>query len=190
MSGNGSEPPDPYEATLVQAAQGGDLDAFDEIVRLNMDRAWSIALRVAGNRADAEDLVQDSFIAALRGLPGFDASRPFAPWLARIVFNRGLNMRKARALRIGSPLTDDLPAACVSPLESAERSELRSALAAALASLPEQRRQMLELFEVDGFTSREVAEITGVAEGTVRWHVHQAKAALREVLSRHRKTVA
>lgn len=175
---------------LVEAAQRGDLDAFDELVRLHMDRAWAIALRVTGNREDAEDLVQDSFIAALRGLAGFDATRPFAPWLARIVFNRGHNLRQSRALRTGSPLTDDMPAAGESPLESAERSELRSELGTALASLPEQRRQMLELFEIEGFTSREIAEITGVAEGTVRWHVHQAKAALREILARHRRTVA
>jgi RNA polymerase sigma-70 factor (ECF subfamily) len=69
-----------------------------------------------------------------------------------------------------------------SPLEAAERSELAAQLRAALAKLPERRRWIVEMFEVDGFSGPEIAEILEMPEGTVRWELHQARATLRAVL--------
>jgi RNA polymerase sigma-70 factor, ECF subfamily len=175
------------EAELVEAARVGDTAAFDELVRRHMPLAFGIASRVVQHREDAEDVVQESFIAALKRIDTFEAGRPFAPWLARIVINRGLNARKARSLRTMAPLSEDAASLAPSPLEVAERSELRLQLRHALNELPEMRRRILELFEIDGFTSRDIAGITGIAEGTVRWHLHQARATLRELLATHRK---
>jgi RNA polymerase sigma-70 factor, ECF subfamily len=190
---NGDEPaPAGLEAaaedSLVAAARSGDAAAFEELVRRHMRQVFAIALRVVRHREDAEDLVQESFVAALRNLGTFEPGRPFAPWLARIVLNRALNLRKSRALRTTGPLPADAVSAGPSPLEAAERSELRTQLRRALDTLPEPRRRMLELFEIDGFSSREIAGIMDVPEGTVRWHVHQARSALRDVLSPYRKT--
>jgi RNA polymerase sigma-70 factor, ECF subfamily len=177
------------EAELVVAAQAGDEAAFEELVRRHMRRAFGIALRVLRHREDAEDLVQDSFMAALRNIGSFEAGRPFAPWLARIVLNRALNLRKSRALRLTDAVPADAATTAPSPLEAAAAGELRARLQDALATLPESRRQVLELFEIDGFTSREIAGIVNMPEGTVRWHIHQARSALRDALSPFRKTV-
>jgi RNA polymerase sigma-70 factor, ECF subfamily len=177
------------EGRLVAAARAGDEAAFAALVRRHMKRAFAIAMRVTGHRQDAEDLVQDSFVAALRGIGGFEAGRPFGPWLARIVLNRGLNLRKSRTLRGTEAIPADSASPLPSPLETAERSELREHFSRALAALPPVRRQCLELFDIDGYSGREIAAITGLPEGTVRWQVQQARAALRESLRPHGKVV-
>jgi RNA polymerase sigma-70 factor (ECF subfamily) len=172
------------EADLIDAASGGDAKAFEEIVRRHMRRAFSVAYRVLGQRQDAEDAVQDAFLAALVKLETFDRSRPFSPWLLRIVANRSINLRKARALRQTEPMPAEARSPAASPHESAERSELREELRRALAQLPEQQRWIVELFELDGFTGPEIAEMLEMSEGTVRWHLHQARRTLRAVLDR------
>ncbi len=175
-------PEPPPEAEFVEAARAGDAAAFDALVCLHMRRAFAVAYRVMGHRQDAEDLAQDAFVAALTRLDTFEAGRPFGPWLLRIVVNRGINMRKARALRHTEPLPAVLTTNGASPLEAAERSELRDRLARALARLPDEQRWIVELFEVDGFTGPEIATMLNMAEGTVRWHLHQARQSLRAVL--------
>jgi RNA polymerase sigma-70 factor (ECF subfamily) len=172
------------EADLIDAAKVGDAKAFDELVRRHMQRAYWVAYRLLGQRQDAEDIVQDAFLAALVKLDTFERGRPFGPWLLRIVANRGINLRKARALRHAEPIPEQVASREASPLESTERSELREKLQSALAELPEQQRWVVELFELDGFTSPEIAEMLDLAEGTVRWHLHQARQALRASLDR------
>lgn len=170
------------DADVVHAVRAGDAAAFDELVATHMRRAFAVAYRLVRQQQDAEDVVQDAFMAALVNLDTFDAQRPFGPWLLRIVANRALNLRKARALRQVEPIPDETTTLDASPLESAERSELRGELARALATLPEQQRWIVELFEVDGFTGPEIAGILEIAEGTVRWHLHQARQTLRAAL--------
>lgn len=170
------------DADLVHDVRVGDAAAFDELVATHMRRAFAVAYRLLRQQQDAEDVVQDAFMAALVSLDSFDAQRPFGPWLLRIVANRALNLRKARALRQVEPIPDETTSRDASPLESAERSELRGELARALATLPEQQRWIVELFEVDGFTGPEIAAMLEMAEGTVRWHLHQARQTLRVAL--------
>jgi RNA polymerase sigma-70 factor (ECF subfamily) len=170
------------DGRLVARVQEGDGDAFDTLVRRHMRRAFSIAFRLLENRADAEDLVQEAFLAALEGIDGFEPGRPFGPWLFRIVVNRGLNARKARSLRRTEALPVDVLSRAPPPDRHAERAELHDALAAALARLDGQRGAIVRLHELEGFTSPEIAEMLELAEGTVRWHLHQARAELREVL--------
>ena len=170
------------DGRLVARVQEGDGDAFDALVRRHMRRAFSIAFRLLEDRADAEDLVQEAFLAALKGIDGFEPGRPFGPWLFRIVVNRGLNARKARSLRRTEALPVDVPSGAPAPDRHAERAELHHALAGALARLDGQRGAIVRLHELEGFTSPEIAEMLELAEGTVRWHLHQARAELREVL--------
>jgi RNA polymerase sigma-70 factor (ECF subfamily) len=172
------------EADLIDAARSGDAEAFDEIVRRHMRRAFAVAYRLLGQRQDAEDVVQDAFLAALVKLETFDRSRPFGPWLLRIVVNRGLNVRKARALRQTEPIPEEARSPGASPHESAERSELREELQRALAQLPDEQRWIVEHVERDGVTGPQIAEMLEMAEGTVRWHLHQARHTLRAALNR------
>jgi RNA polymerase sigma-70 factor (ECF subfamily) len=171
------------EEALIERARGGDARAFDELVRRYMARAFRIAYRLLGHREDAEDLVQDAFIRALEKLDTFERGRPFAPWFFRLLTNRGLNARKARALRQTSEVPDAAVAGGESPAESAERADLRERLRVALAALPPKQRMIVQMFEVEGRSSTEIAAALGMAEGTVRWHAHQARKVLRAALA-------
>jgi RNA polymerase sigma-70 factor (ECF subfamily) len=171
------------DAALVERARAGDSSAFDSLVRAYMQHAYRMAYRVVGHREDAEDLVQESFLAAYQYLESFDATRPFGPWLTRIVMNRGANLRRARARRQTEPETDAVSTA-PSALDESTRAEVREILTAAMATLNERQRLIVTLFDVDGLTSTEIGEQLELAPGTVRWHLHEARRVLRVALSR------
>jgi RNA polymerase sigma-70 factor, ECF subfamily len=184
---SGGSPPEgssgPADAELVERVRSGDAEAFGALVGRHMRRAYAIAYRLLGHREDAEDLVQEAFIAALEKLDGFDARRDFAPWFNRIVVNRGLNARKARSVR----KTESIPAATRSaaptPARELERAETRTEVRRAIAALPERQRTIVELFELEGFSGAEIADMLEISPGTVRWHLHEARRALRGTLS-------
>ncbi len=171
------------EAELVAQVQRGDAAAFDTLVRRHSQRAFSVAYRLLGQREDAEDLVQEAFLTVLERIDTFQTGRPFAPWFYRIVVNRGLNARKARALRTTEAIPVNAPAPTPSPDRAAEQSELRGRLQEALAALPERQQAIVRLFELEGFSGAEIAEILDLSAGTVRWHLHHARKVLREALA-------
>lgn len=167
---------------LLRRVRLGDTRSFDELVRRHLQPAIRLATRLVGDDVAAEDVVQDSFLAVLEAVDGFDPARPFAPWFYRIVANRCSNVRRARATRVTEPLSPTLQADTAAPDEAAERSSLRAPLEVALARLPDRQREVLLLFDVDGFTGPEIAEMLDITPGTVRWHLHQARAAMRAIL--------
>jgi RNA polymerase sigma-70 factor, ECF subfamily len=87
------------EAALVRAAQRGSEDAVAQLFTRHWASAYRAAFLVTGDRAAAEDIAQEAFLAALRALPRFDLRRPLRPWLHRIVVNRAIDFSRARALR-------------------------------------------------------------------------------------------
>jgi RNA polymerase sigma-70 factor (ECF subfamily) len=170
------------DAALIRRVRAGDSSAFDQLVREYMRSAYVVAYRVVGHREDAEDLVQESFLAAYQYLDSFDVERPFGPWLARIVVNRGANLRRSRTRRATEPETDGVSSA-PSALEESTRRETREVLTRALAALSERQRLIVTWFDVDGLTSTEIGERLELAPGTVRWHLHEARRTLRAALS-------
>ena len=179
-----SEPPDPCEAAAIVRVQEGDTAAFDLLVRRYMRPAFAVAYRVLGHREDAEDVVQEAFLAALAGIGSFDTSRRFGPWLYRIVVTRGLNFRKSRSRRTTEVLEDaGVASTAPGPAADAERSGLKATVAAALGRLPERHRMIVQLFELDGFSGAEIATMLGISPGTVRWYLHEARHALRDMLA-------
>ena len=170
------------DTELVERVRAGDGAAFDQLVTRHMKRAYSVAYRLLGQREDAEDLVQDAFMAALEKIDTFQAGRSFSPWFYRILVNRGLNSRKSRSLRRMDALPPEISDVSRSPLRDTERAELRDKLKTVMATLPPRQKSIVELFELEGFSSLEIAEILGLSDGTVRWHLHQARAKLREAL--------
>ena len=190
---SGSAPADPApaddraaarerDAALVGRIRAGDARAFDGLVHAHMRQAFQLAYRVVGHREDAEDLVQEAFLAAYQYLDSYDSERPFGPWLMRIVLNRGANLRRSRARRETEPEVDAVSPA-PSALDESDRSEARVMLARALAGLSERQRMIVTLFDVDGMTSTEIGEMLDLAPGTVRWHLHEARRTLRGALS-------
>jgi RNA polymerase sigma-70 factor, ECF subfamily len=173
---------EPSDADLARLVQSGDADAFDTLVSRHMQRAFGVAMRLLGQREDAEDLVQDAFLAALEKIDSFDTQRDFAPWFYRILVNRCLNARKSRARRSTVDVPIDAATGDASPLLETERSELRTHLKRALSHLPERQRTIVTMFDLEGFSSPEISEVLGISDGTVRWHLHQARRVLREAL--------
>jgi RNA polymerase sigma-70 factor, ECF subfamily len=171
------------DAALVRRVRDGDSAAFDEIVNAYMRQVFQVAYRVVGHREDAEDLVQDCFLAAYQYLDSYDADRPFGPWITRIVLNRGANLRRSRARRATEPETDTVSPA-PSALDEATRAEAREKLAEVLATLNERQRMIVTMCDVDGMTSTEIGERLDLAPGTVRWHLHEARRLLRRALAR------
>ena len=167
----------------MRRVRDGDASAFDEIVKAYMRQVFQVAYRVVGHREDAEDLVQDCFLAAYQYLDSYDVDRPFGPWITRIVLNRGANLRRSRARRATEPETDAVSPA-PSALDEATRAEARAKLVEVMATLNERQRMIVTMFDVDGMTSTEIGDRLELAPGTVRWHLHEARRILRSALAR------
>jgi RNA polymerase sigma-70 factor, ECF subfamily len=171
------------EAVLVERVRGGDPAAFEVLVNRYLRRAFSVAYRLLGQKEDAEDLVQEAFMAVLQRIDTFQAGRPFAPWFFRILVNRGLNARKARSLRAVDDIPDTAAHHGPSPEREAERTELGERLRSAMERLPERQRTIVQLFDLEGMAGPEIAEILEISDGTVRWHLHEARKTLRQALA-------
>jgi len=172
------------EAAVIERVRRGDTEAYDLLVRQYLRRAYAVAYRLLGHREDAEYFVQEAFMAALDRIESFEPGRPFAPWFFRIIVNRGLNARKARSRRY----TEAIPETAVdpggSPEHDAERSELHERLDTAMAELTPRQRLIVQFVDVEGWDASQVATTLEIAPGTVRWHLHQARAVLRRTLAR------
>jgi RNA polymerase sigma-70 factor (ECF subfamily) len=181
-SSTATKPEADEDLSAVRRAKSGDTAAFDRLVRRHVARAFTIAYRIVGNREDAEDVVQDAFVRVLRYIGGFDERQPFAPWLNRLVVNTALDCRARRARDAVEPERRDAVSPSISPHLALERQEVRDRFAVALAALPPRQRLILARFEVDGLSTAEIAAELAIAPETVRWHLHQARHALRAPL--------
>jgi RNA polymerase sigma-70 factor, ECF subfamily len=170
------------DALLVERVLRGDNEAYGGLVSRHMRRAFSIAYRLVEHKEDAEDIVQDSFLRALERIGTLDPARPFRPWFLRIVVNRALNARRARSVRATEQIPVGMASMTVSPVQAAENALLGERLRAALESLPERQRTIVQLADLEELNSSEIAEILDISAGTVRWHLHQARQELRNVL--------
>jgi RNA polymerase sigma factor (sigma-70 family) len=177
-----------------------DLDgSFEELVLVHQRLVFGLALRVVGDRGDAEEVAQDTFERAYHALAGYPAERVAAmrlrPWLARIALNLARNRLRrrpppARSLEDGDgqPLAVAAPAAA-EPAQVAERGQERALLAELLAGLPRDYREAVVLRHVEGLPYAEVAEVLGRPVGTVKTHVHRGVRQLRDDLERREERV-
>jgi RNA polymerase sigma factor (sigma-70 family) len=171
------------DGDLLGRVRAGDTRAFDTLVRRHVKPAVRLATRLlGGDDAAGEDVVQDSFIAVLESVDAFDLKRPFAPWFYRIVANRCANVRRTRSREATETLSRSLESGRPRPDREAARGALRSRLRAGLERLPDRQREVLMLYDVEGFAGAEIAEMLEISPVTVRWHLHQARAAMRAIM--------
>ena len=170
------------ERELLARVQRGEVEAFDSLVRRHLARARVVARRLMQDPDDADDLVQDAFLRALQKIGTFDLERAFEPWFLRLLVNLGLDVRRKRSVRRTEAHDPETFAGKSSPERDVERTELQRALGEALEKLPPRQRMIVSLFEIDGLTTEEVASMLSVSQVTVRWHLHQARRTLRELL--------
>jgi RNA polymerase sigma-70 factor (ECF subfamily) len=175
------EDPRAEERRLVSRAQGGDMAAFEELYRRNVGRVYALCMRLAGDPSLAEELAQDVFVRAWERLGTFRGESAFSSWLHPLTVNVALSERRARRRRVARVMTtDDL-----TPFEKPTRTtgpEAGMDLEKALAALPPGARSVFVLHDVEGYRHQEIAEMTGVAEGTSKAQLHRARRMMREAL--------
>lgn len=176
---------DRSDAELVRAAQTGDDDAFEALLWRHYDSAFAIALALAGDRDEAEDVVQDAFVRAWGRIGQCRKPEKFRAWLGSVVRSVALNRLQSRKRRRQTPLdTVSLTSDSASPAAAAEGRELRERLEAALRGLPEVQREAVVLYDLEGWSHAEVAELLGISVLMSRRHVSDGRKALREALGR------
>lgn len=172
---------------LVVRARGGDADSFEQLVRLHLRAAYAVALAVTNDPADAEDVTQDAFIAALERIEDCKAPDRFSGWLLAIVRNRALNHRRAQTVRGVAPLSElGRTPSTSNPEREAANTLLREELTGAMAQLTELQRQVVLLHDLEGYKHREIGDTLGISEGASRFHLSTARAALRSTLNGNR----
>jgi RNA polymerase sigma-70 factor (ECF subfamily) len=168
---------------LMLRFQGGDVRAFEELVRRHRTPVFSFLLRLAGDRARAEDLCQETFLRVVAAAERWEPRALFRTWLYAVARNQALDEARRQAFRRTEPLDD--PAAASddpAPDRAAEAALVRPKLEAALAGLPGEQREVFLLREHAGLRFHEIAEVTGVPENTVKSRMRYALEALREKL--------
>lgn len=178
------------EARWVQAAKGGDQDAFESLVRQYEKKVFSLTLRICGNPDDAAEAAQDAFLSAWQGLPFFRGDSSFSTWLYRLSYNACVNLlRRENRHRsaAGTSLDDedvrlDLPDTSASPSESMERQELREEIEAGLRSLTPEHREVLVLREIHQLSYDEIADTLELDVGTVKSRISRGRKQLRSFL--------
>lgn len=167
---------------LVERVLDGDAEAYGSLVSKHMRRAFAIAYRILEQREDAEDVVQDAFLRALERIDQL-GRRPFRPWFLRVVVNQALNFRRGRGVRATLQIPESAAGRGILPDRAALNADLRARLTAALDALPEKQRTIVQLADLEGLRSAEIGRIMDLADGTVRWHLHEARKALRAALA-------
>jgi RNA polymerase sigma-70 factor, ECF subfamily len=173
---------DDDEPALVARALAGDRTALGVLVTRFAAPVRRLAYAILRDADEAEDAAQDGVLQALVKLDRYDPTRPFGPWLMRIVTNAAIDRRRRRAVRDTSELDEELAGGGPLPDVEVDRLALRHRLAMALDKLPERYRVAVVLFDVEGYSQAEIAEILGVAPGTVRSAVFHARRRLRRWL--------
>ena len=167
------------EAGLVRAARAGSEDAVAALFARHWDVAYRTAYLVSGDRAAAEDIAQEAFLAALRALPRFDARRPLGPWLHRIVVNRAIDWSRARTLRneVGDGTVPEPPATGHEPA-----TVLGDALTDALLRLGPEQRAVIVLRYLCDLRPGEIARVLELPRGTVNSRLRRGLDALARAL--------
>lgn len=168
------------EAALVARAREGDAEAFDSLIRRYLRPAFAVALAGVGDPSDAEDVVQDAFVRAVQRIHDCREPERFGAWLLQIVRNHARNHNRYRRVRRTEQLDEELAAQIGDgPLHSTELSELRAHLLEAVKELTALQREVILLYDIEGWSHREIAERLGISEGSARVHLHNARKRLR-----------
>jgi RNA polymerase sigma factor (sigma-70 family) len=179
---------------IVRQVQGGDVAAFDRLISKYRERVFGVIYNMTSNREDAADLTQDAFIKAFQSIQRFGGQSSFFTWLYRIAVNSTLShLRKSRLrsffslerVNTDEPVSREIVAA-LTDKTGADRDtyvrELQEKLNDAMQKLSIKHRTVVTLFEIDGLSHQEIAEVMDCSVGTVRSRLHYAKQLLQAEL--------
>lgn len=183
-----------FDAAIIERVKAGDVHAFGVLTKKYRERIFSVIYNMLSNREDAMDLTQDVFIKALTSIKSFKGDSAFYTWLYKIAVNKSITFLKKRKLRrffsfeniddevSNSELIEKLTEKGFSGSRTAIINELREKLNEALQNLSIEHRAVVVLFEIEGLSHAQIAEITGAKEATVRSRLHYAKQQLQTML--------
>jgi len=169
------------ELTIIHRVLEGDVEAFSRLVDAHYDRCARIAVRIVGNREDAEEAIQDAFLRAFNALGDYEEQERFASWLTRIVVNQCrtvLARTRRREVIFPDLVPEDVPLAEGERVDGGQWPELERAL----SQLPAEQREALVLRYADDLTYQEMARITGAGESALKMRVQRAFARLRALI--------
>lgn len=180
---------------LIKQVLDGKTDAFSLIVDHHKDRVFNLALRICGNREEAEEIAQDSFLKAYLGLSGFRMKSSFSTWLYRIVYNTAVSVLRTRKKGILS--IEEFPAdmkdfaGSTSGDEEAGQDYRNSLINFALQKITEEERVLISLFYYEELETEEIASITGISRSNVKVKLFRARQKMLEIIEKteRRKTI-
>lgn len=167
------------EKEMAAQAARGDIDAFGGLFERYARDVFRLALSLGHRRADAEDLMQDTFLAALEGIGRFEGRSSFRTWLTAIAFRQSSRHRRYRAQRAMEPFDESSPGSTAAPGTN-NRHERRLDVHAMLDTLSDEHRAVLVLRELQGLSYDEIATTLGIPRGTVESRLFRARNVLRE----------
>ncbi len=174
------------ERTLVRALRGRDESAFEEV----LDRYYTPMLRLAGTYvrgdAEAEEVVQDTWLAVLNGIERFDGRSSLKTWIFRILVNRARTRAKRESRVVSLPADRDWgleAGTSPGPDERLIASELGARIEAAIETLPPRQREVITLRDVEGWTAAEVSDLLDLTEANQRVLLHRARVKVRDSLA-------
>jgi RNA polymerase sigma-70 factor, ECF subfamily len=178
-----------HERVLVERARGGDRAAFEELVRRHADRLYAVILRFVADGNEAQEVTQEAFLRAWRGIGRFEGRSRFFTWLYRIGINEA-KRRAARRPRAAVTSLDDEPIEeapdwSEAPDARFEQADLRRVLEDAIRSLPGEYRTPIILRDVEGLSTREAAEVMELGEPAFKSRLHRARLAVRRALDEY-----
>ncbi len=183
---------------LIALIRGDDSEALEELVSRYEDRVYNLAYRMLGNKEDAEDVLQDTFLNAVRGLDSFKGKSSFSTWLYRVAANAALTKirKRSRREKSESEFLDDVYSVrqaahsgvvltdwSTNPATSLLDEEARKELQKAIGELPEIYKAVFVLRDVQGLPAADVAEVLGLSVAAVKSRLHRARLYLRNRLS-------
>jgi RNA polymerase sigma-70 factor (ECF subfamily) len=171
--------PEPADENAVALrARDGDMAAFEQLYRRYVGRVHAVCLRLAGNRTLAEECTQDAFVRAWESLAKFRGESSFGTWVHRIAVNTVLERHRTQMRQAAwiSSKDDEVLESVAAPEAGPEHG---MDLEQCIAELPPAARMVFVLFDVEGHSHEEIAEMTGLAVGTSKAHLHRARRMLR-----------
>ena len=172
------------DARLTRAAQAGDRDALEQLLRRHQDQIHAVCRRLAGNDADGQDATQEALIAIVRGLPRFHGKAKFSTWAYRVATNAALDELRRRGRRpVPTEVESDDRLTAAAAVDDPAAVALRLDLDDALAQLPEEFRAPVVLRDVAGCDYAEIGQILRIPPGTVRSRIARGRARLAESMS-------
>lgn len=188
----GAVPAEASDEQLMSKFQAGDVRAFEALMRRHRGPVFNFLVRLVGDRSRAEDLLQEAWLKVVNAAPRWERRARFTTWVYTIARNLAFDEKRRAVHRETDPLdarmgdslslAETLPSDGAAPDRAAESALLRPRLEAALRSLPEEQREVFLLREYSGIQFKEIGEITGVPENTVKSRMRYALEGLRRKL--------